>query len=129
MPGPPALNDEDRVKVGQITMDRDKDVAVVALAGEHDLSTAPELRSQLHAALAEGGLVIDLSACTFLDSSILGVLLGSLRRAREEERGFALVLGKGEPAVRRIFEVTGLTSVFPICDARGPALAKARESS
>jgi len=116
------------VNVGQISEDRLDGVAIVALEGEHDLSTAPELRSQLHGALAEGPLVVDLSACTFLDSSILGVLLGGLRRAREEDRGFALVLGTGEPAVRRIFEVTGLTSVFPICDARGAAVEKAREA-
>ena len=59
-------------------------------------------------------VIIDLDETTFVDSSILGVLVGGLRRARERDLPFGLVLGdEAHPAIRRIFELTGLHDVFP----------------
>jgi anti-sigma B factor antagonist len=92
---------------------------VIALTGEHDLSTAPELRARLHDLADTDAVIIDLDETTFVDSSILGVLVGGLRRAREREVPFAIVLGHGaHPAIRRIFELTGLHDVFPIYPTR-----------
>ena len=101
---------------------------VLAMWGEHDLSTAPELRARLHE-LGEGGaVIIDLDETTFVDSSILGVLVGGLRRAREREVPFGLVLGNGaHPAIRRIFELTGLHDVFPIYTSRAEAQAAIKD--
>ena len=94
------------------------------MSGEHDLSTAPELRARLHE-LGEGSaVIIDLDDTTFVDSSILGVLVGGLRRARERDVPFGLVLGsEAHPAIRRIFELTGLHDVFPIYATRAEAQA------
>jgi anti-anti-sigma factor len=70
--------------------------------------------------------VIDLTAATFIDSSILAVLLGGLRRAREGKVGFAVVLDDAaDSPVRRILDVTGLVPVFPIRDGRDAAVASA----
>jgi anti-sigma B factor antagonist len=92
---------------------------VIALSGEHDLSTAPELRARLHELADTDAVIIDLDETTFVDSSILGVLVGGLRRARERDVPFAIVLGDGaHPAIRRIFELTGLHDVFPIYPTR-----------
>jgi anti-sigma B factor antagonist len=95
---------------------------VVIMSGEHDLSTAPDLRARLHD-LAEGsGVIVDLDLTTFVDSSILGVLVGGLRRARERDVPFGLVLGSdSHAAIRRIFELTGLHEVFPIFSSRDEA--------
>jgi anti-sigma B factor antagonist len=97
---------------------------VLAMSGEHDLSTAPELRARLHELGESSAIIIDLDETTFVDSSILGVLVGGLRRAREREVPFGLVLGDGaHPAIRRIFELTGLHDVFPIFPSRAEAQA------
>ena len=97
---------------------------VIALSGEHDLSTAPELRARLHDLADADAVIIDLDETTFVDSSILGVLVGGLRRARERDVPFAIVLGDGaHPAIRRIFELTGLHDVFPIYPTRQGAQA------
>ena len=97
---------------------------VIAMSGEHDLSTAPDLRARLHD-LGEGSaVIIDLDGMTFVDSSILGVLVGALRRSRERDVPFGLVLGlEAHPAIRRIFELTGLHDVFPIYASRAEAQA------
>ena len=63
------------------------------ISGEHDLSTAPELRARLHELGDTSAVIIDLDETTFVDSSILGVLVGGLRRARERDVPFGLVLG------------------------------------
>jgi anti-sigma B factor antagonist len=97
---------------------------VLALSGEHDLSTAPELRARLHELGETSAIIIDLDETTFVDSSILGVLVGGLRRAREREMPFGLVLGdRAHPAIVRIFELTGLHDVFPIYPSRAAAEA------
>ena len=53
-------------------------VPVIAVHGQADLHTAPELRSAIAEAIDGGAtsLVIDLSEATFIDSMTLGVLLG-----------------------------------------------------
>jgi anti-sigma B factor antagonist len=97
---------------------------VVVLYGEHDLSTAPELRARLHELGDTSAVIIDLDQTTFVDSSILGVLVGGLRRARERDVPFGLVLGsEAHPAITRIFELTGLHDVFPIFASRADAQA------
>ena len=87
----------------------------LSLEGELDAYSAPEVRSQIHALIEETGtggvLVVDLTRVTFLDSSILGTLVGALRRMRE--RGGELRLVYPPQPVMRIFELTGLDGVFP----------------
>ena len=63
------------------------DVVVVVVEGEHDIYTAPTLRERLDEALGRGGgIVVDLTAATFVDSSVLGALLDARRRAIESAR-------------------------------------------
>ena len=105
----------------------DEDLMVVVVEGEHDIYTAPVLRERLGRA-AEGarGLVVDLTATTFLDSTVLGVLLDARRRAHEAGAGFAVCLGEEvHPGVQRIFDVTGLVPVLPVVRGREAALSSA----
>jgi anti-anti-sigma factor len=85
------------------------------MRGEHDVFTAAALRSAVDQPLAAAvPVVIDMREATFIDSSVLAVLLGGLRRAREQQTGFALVLDDEQSPIRRILEVTGLIPVFPL---------------
>jgi anti-sigma B factor antagonist len=101
-------------------------VALLTVAGEHDLYTAPALREQLDRALAAGDLIVDLSDATFVDSSVLGALLNARQRAIEEQRGFAVCLKPDSSAmVRQVFEITGLMPTMPVLasvDEAGEAL-------
>ena len=89
---------------------------ILAVAGEIDVATSPELRRELHqlADREPTGLVLDLSDVTFIDSSGLGVLVGTLKRLREEDRGDILVLEGLQEPVRKVFDITGLTDLFAI---------------
>jgi anti-sigma B factor antagonist len=113
------------------------DVLVVVVRGEHDIYTAPALRDRLDQALGAGGggadapvgVVVDLSAATFLDSSILGALLEARRQALEKTLGYVVCLGEEpEPGVQRILEITGLVPVFPVVRSQEEALEAARSA-
>ena len=98
-------------------------VALVALAGEHDLYSEDELRQILEASLACcDHVIVDLSAAEFIDSTIIHVLVQTMRSATELGRTFNVVLGTA-PAVERILEVTGLTPLLGVVPTVEQALA------
>src|SRR5919106_1034229 len=78
-----------------IVLDDDAEgVVVVSVEGEHDIYTAPTLPERLEEALSRGGgIVVDLTGATFVDSSVLGALLDSRRRALEASQGFVGCIG------------------------------------
>lgn len=101
----------------RITREEHNGASVVVVRGEIDVASAPELRRHLHE-LCDGNvpsLAVDLRSVTFLDSSALGVLVGALRRCRESDTQFRLVIDSSR--LLKIFEITGLTSVFEITES------------
>jgi anti-sigma B factor antagonist len=94
---------------------------VLAVTGEVDLATAPELGSAVDTALASGAqeLWLDLSATAFMDSSGLHLLLDAHRRMRGLRRRLAIVCPGG--AVRRLFEIAGLADALPLYEDRAAA--------
>lgn len=104
------------------------DVVVVVVEGEHDIYTAPTLRERLDEAIGRGGgIVVDLSGATFVDSSVLGALLDARRRALEAHQGFVVCVGDSvEPGVQRILDITGLVPVLPVVSGRDAAIDAVR---
>jgi anti-sigma B factor antagonist len=119
------------VRTGELEIERtDSGVAVLTISGEHDLSTAPILRRRLEGLLDEGtAVVVDLSPATFVDSSILGVILDGRRRAATAGIGFAIVHANGADAVARVLEVTGLRAELPVHASRGEAFSEVSSDS
>jgi anti-sigma B factor antagonist len=101
---------------------------IFAVSGEIDMYTAPDLRRDLHEVLYEtvGDMVVDLSDLEFIDSSGLGVLIGTLGRLHEQDRRLALVIAR--PSVLRVFTITGLTTAFSIAESRDSAWALIAQS-
>jgi anti-sigma B factor antagonist len=117
-----------RVQENRIEVDRtSQGVVVLTVQGEHDVYTAPSITEKVDALLDERvPFVIDLTPATFVDSSVLRVLLEARRRAEEESVGFAVALGQDDSgAVRRVLEVTGLIPVLPVHPARDAAMQAA----
>ncbi len=87
---------------------------ILEVVGEVDLYTAPTLHDRL-LAMIDGGtrsLVVDLEGVGFMDSSGLGVLVGGLKRLRENGGQMSLVCREG--STLKVLTVTGLDRVFPI---------------
>ena len=102
-------------------------VAIVVLEGEHELFGATKLQRKLEALIDDGlALVIDLTCTTFLDSSIVSVLLRAGERARHGGTRYAIVLDESTgDSVRRTFAMTGLDRYLPVVPSRAAALLRA----
>lgn len=89
------------------------DMVVVAVAGELDMATAPQLQDQITDLLDKGRcqLVFDLAEVSFCDSTGLSVFV----RAKNgcDEAGGQVRLAAPQRGVLRILEVSGLVEVLP----------------
>ncbi len=87
---------------------------VVALSGELDVASVPELREQLLGVLRPDTrrLIVDLSHVSFCDASGLAVLVGTNRRVRL--LGGVLRLAAPAPPVLEALRITGLDLQFDI---------------
>jgi anti-sigma B factor antagonist len=94
----------------------DSAFTVIQVRGEADAYAAPRIRSDLASALGTAApLVVDLSQATFVDSTIVGVLLEGLAEYEKRERALVLLLpDETAPEVHRLFDLTGLTSLLPV---------------
>jgi anti-sigma B factor antagonist len=97
---------------------------IISLAGEVDLYTAPEFKQQLLDVISKGGkqVVVDFTNTTFIDSTTLGVLVGGVKRLREQNGRLSLVCS--DRNITKIFEITGLDRVFTIYPTRLEAVEK-----
>jgi anti-anti-sigma factor len=106
------------------------DEGVVVLDGRLDVTTAPDARLALHAAIDSGigDLVVDLARLETLDASGLGVLVGAHRRAIRAGRSVSL--RHVPPHVMRLLWVTRLQRVLHVEEAPAapPAVLLPRES-
>jgi anti-sigma B factor antagonist len=98
---------------------------VLTLSGELDAYDAPTLRTAFAEAAAtaatdNGTVVLDLSAVTFLDSTVLGTVVGLLRRVREHGEQLRVVLPDTD--ARRIFELTALERSLDVYPSRSSAV-------
>lgn len=87
---------------------------VIAVAGEVDLASAPDLQRSVEDALAAGAqrLILDLRSVTFMDSTGLRVLLTTHQRLQESGGSLALVAAEGP--VTRLMSLTGVDQRIPV---------------
>jgi anti-sigma B factor antagonist len=105
----------------RVRMERHEDAWVVVLQGEHDLETVAAVREQItDARLAAGVIVVDLTAATFIDSTVLGVLLDAYQADTPPRLRF---IAPAETPPRRLFDFVGFDMVIPIFERLQDALA------
>ena len=105
------------------------DVYVVRVAGEVDMSHEQELRSELRAAVEADtkGIVVDLTACEFIDSSAIRALLLSREEKNRDPDRESLAVAASSDQILRILEVMGLDKVLavePTVDQAAAALSR-----
>lgn len=92
---------------------------VLHVLGEVDLANAAEFETALlELTGGDGDVVVDLTACSYMDSSGLRVLAAAHKIVEDRLR---VVIPKGG-SVHRIFEITGLAEQFNACESVDEAL-------
>ncbi|MCM3760303.1 anti-sigma F factor antagonist [Alkalihalobacillus oceani] len=107
----------------QIDLQQKGSVLLVRLVGELDHHTAEQLRHQVEDNLAKKQIkhiVLNLEQLTFMDSSGLGVILGRYKQIRAI--GGEMVVCAISPAVKRLFEMSGLFKIIRLEESEQYAL-------
>ena len=79
---------------------------MVVPEGELDIATVDLVRAAAGGRGPDEGLVLDLSALSFLDTSGIQLVVETFRAARDS--GFSLRILRARPQVQRVFEIAGL---------------------
>jgi anti-sigma B factor antagonist len=95
----------------------DDGVTVVSVKGQLDLSTAPALREKLLALFSNSGypehLILDLRQVPFIDSTALGVLVGTHRRLNRDGGRMTVVVNE---SLQRIMRIAGLDKMWTVVE-------------
>ena len=86
----------------------------VSLGGELDVSTADELKKELHKLVDEKNIDmrLNLENLDYIDSTGLGVIIGILKRLKIESK--EVYIEKPKNNVRKILSITGLDKIFKL---------------
>jgi anti-anti-sigma factor len=90
--------------------------AVVSLRGEHDLASQDAIAGALDPIY--GNVLVDLSECAFIDSTVIGVLLSRADHLRREGHRLELVAPPENATVFRVLEIVGVGGLLTIHDRR-----------
>ena len=95
-------------------LDTTKNSWEVSLGGELDVSTADELKKELHKLVDEKNIDmrLNLENLDYIDSTGLGVIIGILKRLKIESK--EVYMEKRENDVRKIFSIAGLEKIFKL---------------
>ena len=115
--------------LASIVIDRHDDVVVGVLSGEIDLSNAMELEEAISDAVPNTarGVVLDISALTYIDSAGVRMLISLAGKLRW--RGQELVLAAPpDSRSRRVLSMAGVGSTIPLEASVSEARSLLRDS-
>jgi anti-anti-sigma factor len=87
-------------------------VAAVRLRGEHDMATVPRILEALEP--IDGSVLVDLSECSFIDSSAINAFVADARRRAREGHRLELLVPAENAMVGRTLQVSGLDVFLPV---------------
>lgn len=108
----------------QIELEHYRRTLIVRLKGELDHHTAETVKAKMEEAILRGDVnhvVLSLKELTFMDSSGLGVILGRYKQITS--RGGKMVVCDVNPAVYRLFEMSGLFKIVSVEENERVALS------
>lgn len=104
------------------------DARVITVTGEFDAASAEEAEPVLMTASSDPdrALVIDLTGCTFLDSTAIALIVGASRPLINGQIKIAIAAARGSEAVQ-ILRLAGIDRTIPVLPTAELALVSALE--
>lgn len=108
----------------EITKRENDGIAILDINGEIDLYNAPEIKEVINGLIQEQktNVIINLEKVSYIDSSGIGALISSLSNLKKYQGGLKII--NVFASVRKVFELTKLTSFFEIYDSEEEAVSK-----
>ena len=98
------------------------EIVAIHLRGEFDLATTPSVLEEAERRLDDHKhLVLDLNGATFIDSSVINVIIRAHRTASARGRVAVLELGPNT-VVERALDISGITQIVPRAYSRADAI-------
>jgi anti-anti-sigma factor len=106
------------------------DVVVARLSGEIDLSNAAQVGEDLGTRVPNSalGLVIDLTATEYLDSSGVHLVFDLAERLQRRQQQLRVVVPEGAP-IRRVLRIVELHRAVPVLASVDEAVAQIRAAA
>lgn len=117
------MNREEKKVSLNINLVTKNNVLLIRLKGELDHHTAESLRQKVSETIEQHNIhhiVLNLKELTFMDSSGLGVILGRYKQIQSQ--GGEMVVCSISPAVKRLFDMSGLFKIIRLVDDEKYAL-------
>jgi anti-anti-sigma factor len=89
---------------------------VVSLRGEHDFATIDAIERAV--TQTEENVLLDLSACEFIDSAVIGAILACVRELAHRGSRLELVAPPENTTVSHILDVAGLREILTVHERR-----------
>ena len=93
--------------------------ARIALCGQHDHATAAELQDAF--ASVYGSILVDLSACEFIDSSVLRTMLDKRERLARDGQRLELLVPEHRRKIARVLAISEVDRLLRVHVALPPA--------
>ena len=109
---------------------RDDGVLVARLEGEVDLANAGQLSAELTQAIPNSalGVVLDLGATTYLDSSGVQLVIDLAERLSSRQQRLSVSVPEAAP-LRRVLSVVELERTIPLTATVDDAIARVRDGA
>ena len=117
------VDPSDRRSEALLSVTVENGVTIVTIGGRFDSSVAREIRDRISKRIAAGAtrLLLDLHRLEYISSAGFWSLLAVEREL--EAIGGRLALCGVEGEAKRLFDLSGLSGLFTICESRGAGLA------
>jgi anti-sigma B factor antagonist len=111
-------------KLMDIRFSEEDDWTIVTVEGRMDTVSAPEFESKIQERIAEGvkRLVVDLSGLEYISSAGLRSILVAGKGASAAGGQLCCCGLKG--VVKKVFDISGFTTLFPVYDSLEDALVQ-----
>lgn len=108
----------------EIKVKKESDVSILEIEGEIDVYYSSKLEEKVKNLIAQGErkVIIDMTEVSYMDSSGLGVLVGSLKNLKKS-KGDMKIAGANKE-IMNVFEITRLNTFFDMYKTVPEALAK-----
>ena len=97
--------------------------SLVTLRGEHDVGSWTDVAFALAAAGAQSTVLVDLSECTFMDSTVITALLVAAKQLHARDGALEVFIPADAVAIRRTLELMNVDAMLSTHETREAAVA------
>ena len=108
----------------EIIKEQKKDIVLLKIDGKFDAISAPEAEKEISSVISDGTkkIIINMEKVRYISSAGLRTLLIAAKEIKVE-KGKIVICSMPE-AVKKVFEISGFSTIFEICETEAEAIKR-----